>query len=205
MNDQTIRSVTETGVGQPERTAGKAAPVKLHLGCGSKYIAGFFHVDAIAYPHVDRQGFVDKLDFLSNNSVELIYASHVLEHFGRNEVDYVLREWHRVLKPGGVLRLAVPDFGACARLYAEGKLDHGINDIMGLIIGGQRNGHDFHRVIFDQPTLEARLKGIGFSQCRPWDWRKTEHSHVDDYSQAYLPHMDKDNGTLVSLNIEAVK
>jgi predicted SAM-dependent methyltransferase len=183
----------------------KRTPLKLHLGCGSKYIGGFYHIDAIKYPHVDHQGFVDRLDFLTNNSVDLIYASHVLEHFGRNEVDYVLREWHRVLRPGGVLRLAVPDFKACARLYVEGKLAHGINDIMGLIIGGQRNGHDFHRVIFDEDTLKTRLRGVGFSEFRLWDWRRTEHSDIDDYSQAYLPHMDKENGTLVSLNIEAIK
>ena len=38
-----------------------------------------------------------------------------------------------------------------------------------------------------------------------WDFTKTEHSMHDDHSQAFLPHMDKENGTLISLNIEAVK
>jgi hypothetical protein len=38
-----------------------------------------------------------------------------------------------------------------------------------------------------------------------YDWRDTEHSELDDFSQSYLPHMDKDNGKLMSLNIEAVK
>lgn len=179
--------------------------LKLHLGCGSKYIPGFFHIDALQFPHVDRQGLVDHLEFLPDESVELIYACHVLEHFGRHKVDDVLREWHRVLQPGGVLRLAVPDFQACSRLYVEGKLAHGINDIMGLIIGGQRDQHDFHHILFDRPSLEARLKAVGFSEYRLWDWRNTEHSQLDDYSQAYLPHMDKEKGTLVSLNLEAIK
>ena len=195
-------------VDESRQTAGfdrDKLPTKLHLGCGGKYIPGFYHVDAIKLPNIDREALIDRLDFLPNNCIELIYASHVLEHFGRHEVDYVLREWHRVLQPGGVLRLAVPDFAACARLYVENKLAHGINDIIGLIIGGQRNGHDFHHIIFDQPTLEARLRAVGFSDCRPWDWRQTEHSNVDDYSQAYLPHMEKETGTLVSLNIEAIK
>ena len=48
-------------------------------------------------------------------------------------------------------------------------------------------------------SLEA-----GFARVRRWDWRATEHAGIDDYSQAYLPHMDKENGTLVSLNLEAI-
>ena len=203
MNEQEATATQEESAQSGALHMGK--PLKLHLGCGAKYLPGFFHIDALKYPHIDHQGFVENLSFFPDNGVELIYASHVLEHFGRHEVDPVLREWHRVLQPGGVLRLAVPDFGACARLYVEGKLLRGISDIMGLIIGGQRDSHDFHRMIFDEPTLNVRLKAIGFSHCRQWDWRHTEHSGLDDYSQAYLPHLDKEHGTLVSLNIEAVK
>ena len=57
----------------------------------------------------------------------------------------------------------------------------------------------------NEASLSADLKEVGFSETRLWDWRTTEHAHMDDYSQAYIPHMDKENGTLVSLNIEAVK
>ncbi|MEQ8923929.1 MAG: hypothetical protein RIE60_24290, partial [Roseovarius sp.] len=74
-----------------------------------------------------------------------------------------------------------------------------------LVTGGQRDQYDFHGMIFDEAALSEALKEVGFSETRLWDWRETEHSHMDDYSQAYLPHMDKENGVLVSLNIEAVK
>ena len=178
---------------------------KLHLGCGAKYIPGFFHVDGNQHDHVDHRGAVDKLDFLADNSVELIYAAHLLEHFGRKEVDGVLREWCRVLKPSGVLRLAVPDYEACAKLYVAGKLKNGLPEILGLMMGGQRDHYDYHKMIFDRSSLDARLISAGFRETRLWDWRKTEHAHIDDYSQAYLPHMDKAGGILVSLNVEAVK
>ena len=46
---------------------------------------------------------------------------------------------------------------------------------------------------------------IEFNNVRKWDFTKTEHSQHDDHSQAFLPHMDKENGTLISLNIEAIK
>lgn len=178
---------------------------KIHVGCGVKHIEGWFHVDALDYPHVDHIGRVEDLSFIPDNSASLIYGCHVLEHFGRKTYQDPLAEWFRVLKPGGILRLAVPDFAAAAELYMSGKLPRGIEDVRGLVSGGQRDEYDFHGMIFDEPNLSEALIEVGFSETRLWDWRETEHRHIDDYSQAYLPHMDKENGRLVSLNLEAVK
>ncbi len=177
---------------------------KLHLGCGAKHIPGWFHIDALDFAHIDHRGPVEDLSFIKDGAVELIYTSHVLEHFGRKTHMDALREWRRVLAPGGVLRLAVPDFGAAAQLYLSGTLPRGIEDIRGLVCGGQRDKYDFHGMIFDEADLTKSLKDAGFSGVRSWDWQTTEHSWLDDYSQAYIPHMDKENGTLVSLNLEGV-
>ncbi len=179
-------------------------PRKLHLGCGQKYIPGFVHIDMIDEKHIRHCQSVATLPFV-DNSVDLIYASHVLEHFSRQETGEVLQEWFRVLRPAGVLRLAVPDFAACAALYHEKGLQDGLTGLIGLICGGQRNEYDYHKMVFDEPFLGELLRGVGFRQVRRWDWRHTEHAHIDDYSQAYLPHLDKDHGTLMSLNLEAVK
>lgn len=178
---------------------------RIHLGCGSKYLEGWYHVDALAYEHVDHVGQVEDLSFIPDNSSELIYACHVLEHFGRKTYRAALAEWFRVLAPGGVLRLAVPDFEVAARLYLGGTLPRGIEDVRGLVTGGQRDQYDFHGMIFDETSLSDDLKSVGFRDVARWDWRTTDHANVDDYSQSYLPHMDKTNGTLVSLNLEATK
>jgi len=178
---------------------------RLHLGCGRVHIPGFFHVDIQPFPHVDRVGAVETLDFVADGTVELIYACHVLEHFGRFQIVDVLREWCRVLRPGGVLRLAVPDFAACAAIYYEEGLKDGLSGLVGLVCGGQRHPTDFHRMIFDAPMLLGLLFQAGFSGVRRWNWRDTDHAAFDDYSQAHLPHLDKDNGRLMSLNLEAVK
>jgi len=178
---------------------------RLHLGCGAKYLPGFFHVDILNAPHVDHCGHVDELAFIPDGTVELIYACHVLEHFGRYEVEPVLREWYRVLAPGGVLRLAVPDFAAVVELYQTLGLEDGRNGLMGLVCGGQRTPYDFHKIAFDRPFLTRLLHAAGFGEVRPWAWRTTDHAHLDDYSQAYLPHMDKEHGRLMSLNLEAEK
>ena len=95
--------------------------MKLHLGCGKRFIPGFVHIDAIDYKHVDHVATIDKLSFIPDNSVDLIYNCHVLEHFKRRDVQDVLKEWQRVLKPGGCLRTAVPDFEALAQLYVDNK------------------------------------------------------------------------------------
>lgn len=176
---------------------------KLHLGCGPKHLDGYFHIDALDYAHVDHIGPVDDLGFIKDAQVEHIYACHLLEHFGRTKHAKVLREWRRVLKPGGTLRIAVPDFEACAKLYVAGKLDNGLETIRGLLMGGQKDEYDYHYVAFDKATLSRTLLDVGFSSVSEWDWRTTDHADMDDYSQAYLPHMDKENGVLVSLNLEA--
>ena len=178
--------------------------MKLHLGCGSRFIPGFIHVDALPASHVDIVGTVENLP-LADNSVSLIYASHVLEHFGRHAYQSVLQEWFRVLRPDGILRLAVPDFDACAAMYYENGLEDGLNGLIGLIMGGQRNEYDFHKMIFDEDLLRQDLFDIGFRKICRWDWRTTAHSHVDDYSQAYIPHLHKESGRLMSLNLEAIK
>ncbi|WDP93215.1 MAG: methyltransferase domain-containing protein [Desulfobacter sp.] len=178
--------------------------MKLHLGCGKRFIPGFVNIDICPQESLDVQHRIETLPF-NDASVSLIYASHVLEHFSRREFLDVLVEWRRVLAPDGILRIAVPDFRAIVTYYLKHGLGDGDTGLHGLICGGQRDQYDFHKNMFDEAYLTLVLKRAGFSKVRPWDWRATEHRDIDDYSQAYLPHLDKENGLHMSLNIEAVK
>lgn len=179
--------------------------LKLHLGCGMRHIPGYVHVDIMDAPHIDYLCSVDNLHVFKNGSVAVIYASHILEHFGRYEVENVLKEWYRVLAPGGIVRIAVPDFAAVVEMYEHEGLKDGTSGLVGLICGGQRNEFDFHKIIFDEPFLRSLLFKTGFRDIRRWDWRDTDHAGIDDFSQSYLPHMDKQQGRLMSLNLEAIK
>lgn len=177
--------------------------IKLHLGCGKKILSGFVNIDILPSDGVDEICSVTDLSHYTDNSVDLIYACHILEHFGRHEYKNVLKEWFRVLRPGGILRLSVPSFEACVKRYQH---THDISEILGLICGGQKDEYDFHKIIFDTKFLSNTLtQEIGFKAISTWDWQTTEHSETDDFSQAYLPHMDKENGMLMSINIEAQK
>lgn len=140
----------------------------------------------------------------ANDSAEIIYASHVLEYFDRLEARAVLAEWKRVLAPSGILRLAVPDFEALAEVYV---LHHKLDLILGPLYGRMDSAGEtiYHRTVYDLAALKAILEEAGFRDVRPYDWRATIHREVDDHSQAYIPHMDKEHGKLVSLNVECAK
>lgn len=175
---------------------------KLHLGCGKVYIPGFIHIDLMDFEHIDYKRSIDDLSILENNSVDLIYACHVLEHFSRNNVERVLKEWHRVLKPGGIARISVPGFEEIIAVYKKYK---DFKLVIGPLMGGQTYLYNFHNMLFDFAYLAELLEKTGFKKIERYDWRATEHAEVDDYSQAYIPHMDKENGMPISLNVEATK
>ena len=182
--------------------------VKVHLGCGRRFIPGFVHVDIADFDHIDHRCDIRTLPFFDADSVDLLYASHVVEYFDRAEVTAVLAEWRRVLKVGGVLRLAVPDFEALAEVYRQSG-DLGL--ILGPLYGHMRPGGDddplviYHKTVYDFAQLSAILHAAGFEDARRYDWRHTVHKDHDDHSQAYIPHMDKTQGRLISLNVEAQK
>ena len=175
--------------------------MKLHLGCGGRNFGDdWIHIDQSEYPHVVHQD-VTNLPF-DNDSCDLIYASHLLEYFDGEEVLEILAEWNRVLKPGGILRMAVPDFEAISTLYNSRK---NLDLFLGPLYGKMGNPPFYHRMVYDLRSLRRLLERAKFSNIKRYNWRRTEHSHFDDHSQAYIPHMDKENGTLVSLNVECKK
>lgn len=182
--------------------------LRLHLGCGARHIPGFVHIDLGNFDHLDHRHAFDVLPFLADGSAGLIYCSHGLNYLDDEAAEAALLEWHRVLAPGGLLRLAVPDFAALCTLYQRtGELTDVLGPIYGRMPVATAQGEHFihHRTAYDAPRLRARLLHCGYTEVRPWDWRSTEHAHIDDHSQAYFPHMDKDAGLHLSLNLEARK
>ena len=182
--------------------------IKLNLGCGDRKLHDFVNVDARDDLDPDVVWDVTRIHEKFYD-VDLIYACHVLEHFPTQPFEYqprtwkdVLESWYTALREGGVLRLSVPDIKAACEYYI---LTNDFEAVRAFFYGGQKYDFDFHYHGWSHDTLEKALLEIGFKEVRLYDWRKTEHFYVDDYSQAYLPHMDKTNGKLMSLNIEAIK
>ncbi len=182
------------------------AKLQLHLGCGKRFLPGFVHVDLARFPHIDYRHRIDRLPMFKTGSVDLIYCSHAFEYFDRVEAEAVLKEWRRVLKKGGVLRLAVPDFSALVKVYKKyGELQKIVGPLYGRWSIPGTKKVIYHKTVYDFQDLKNVLRKAGFTKVRRYDWRKTIHKDFDDYSQAYVPHMDKEHGLLVSLNVEATK
>lgn len=176
--------------------------MKLNLGCYDRKISGFVNVDIREDVKPDVIDDVFKLNKFEKNSVDLIYACHVLEHADYKESEVAMKRWYDVLKKGGTLRLAVPDMEAH---FAHYYYHRDLRLLHSTFWGSQRHEYDYHKNGWDFKKLEEDLKATGFSVVKEYDWRDTEHFYVDDYSQTYFPHMDKEKGKLMSLNVEATK
>ena len=175
--------------------------IKINMGCGKRNFGkDWIHIDEANFNHIDHN---DIFDFPYKN-VNLIYASHLISYFDSDTLDKLLKYWKSKMVKGGILRLGVPDFEKICQLYLEGW---DLKSFLGPLYGRMECNDKiiFHKNCFDVKRLSKILEGIGFINIKRWDHNKVEHGNFDDHSQAYLPHMDKINGTLLSLSVECEK
>lgn len=171
-------------------------PLRLHIG-GRQVKPGWKILNIQPGPGVDFLGDCISLSAFADGSVETIYASHVYEHLGfRHALPTALREAHRVLRPGGVLCISVPDFDRLCRLFVHPDVPEEQKfSLMMHAFGAQEDEHDVHRVGLSWPFLVEFLRRAGFAAMR----RVEEFGLFDDYSSA------RRFGVLISLNVEAYK
>jgi len=162
---------------------------------------GFINVDATPFSHIHYVGGVDDLGMFPNKSADLIYASHVLEHITHKNLVNVLREWYRVLKEGGVLRLAVPDLDKIIDIYKVAGND--IQSIVNPLMGGQDYDYNFHQSIFNDKYLRQLLRSVGFKKVSGWNSEHVELHSFDDWASRNT----NINGRRypISLNLEALR
>lgn len=173
-------------------------PLRLNLGgAGEGYLSGripgFKTVDLREGPDTDFVGNVADLSGFKDGSVSAIYASNVLEHFPIHQTLSVLKEWRRVLVPGGKLMVSVPDFDACVQLYHKAGLTEWIQY---LIWGDQKHELNYHYINFTAATLSKLLLDAGFADFK----RVKSFGLVRDASE----HVDNTFGIRISLNMEAI-
>lgn len=132
--------------------------LKLDLGAGAVSPDGFVPLGNVNGTQIFP------LTSVPDNACDAIRASHVLEHFPHGQISAVLKEWVRCLKPGGEIKIAVPNF----RKIAEGYLGGVPQNTQGYLMGGQVDGADFHKAVFDEMQLKRAMAAAGLVLIRPW-------------------------------------
>ena len=124
---------------------------------------------------------------------DCIFSSHFLEHLFRKDADHLLRECYRVLKPGGILRISVPDLEYAVSLYAADEKEKMLRNYY--FVDDDDSYYARHKYMYDYAMLESQLTGIGFAEVARCQYR-----------QGRVPDIEiLDNRPEESLFVEAVK
>lgn len=198
--------------------ASNAAP-KLHLGCGTNILEGWLNADRFKAEADIYLNVIGKLPF-ANNTFDVVFSEHMLEHIFIDHIPRLLSEIQRVLKPGGIFRFSVPDLELYAKKYVE-KDDAFFKPIIDLYANNQAKSHKHkkkhwlvrtnggafmsravrrfyhHHWMYDFPTFKSCLLEVGFSEVIK-----------QQYGVSRLPfarQIDKPKHQFDSLYIDAIK
>jgi hypothetical protein len=146
-------------------------PRRLNLGCGFDRRDGYLNVDLHAFHEPDLVADVRDLSMLPAAAYDEILAQDVLEHLGRTDVVPTLREWARLLRPGGVLILRVPDLVGLLGLLVTRRARPEQEELVQCLYGTQAYDGDFHHNAFTEVLLRHYLHDAGFEppEIRPMD------------------------------------
>jgi len=136
--------------------------MKLNLGCGKDVKQGYINIDCRKLHGIDIVLDLEreKLPY-DDNSIDEILAKDIVEHFSFRNVENVLKEWHRVLKPDGLLVIQTPDFEQIASKFYEGKIADWYR-LSFWLYGAQDYQENLHKCIFTKRELTKLLNQIGF-------------------------------------------
>lgn len=178
-------SLRGSGIQVSAEMAG-ASEIRLNIGCGTAGIPGWVNIDNSPSILLSRLPFgkqifqtpnwpsdvlradVRKRIPFPNTSVSCVYSSHTFEHFTYEESRAVASECFRVLKPGGILRIVVPDLEILVRDYLDGQSDplasHKFISRLLLKASIREIVHAgaHHKQMFDERSLAHMLREAGF-------------------------------------------
>jgi len=146
-----------------------SAGLGLHLGAGNEKIPGLVNCD-LHNPAADRKIDAIHLGEFADESVDLIEHHHMWEHLSLADSELALREWSRVLKPGGFLVVTCPDLLRVCLLYIKNRAldiftprDKHIEYNIKMIVGSQEHPGMFHRSHYDGRLIRKILRSHGYS------------------------------------------
>lgn len=134
--------------------------MKLNLGCGDHILEGYVNCD-LYNKNADLACDIRKLPF-EDNSIDEIISLHVIEHFDWIECKSVLKEWHRVLKPNGLLILETPDLLETCKKFCDVSEEERFN-MYGHIFAKPWIDGEIHKFLFTKNEIAKSLTEAGFT------------------------------------------
>jgi len=129
----------------------------------------------------------------ADNTVDFVYSSHFLEHLFRKDAFALLKESYRVLKPGGTVRVCVPDLEYAIALYKAGEKEKMLVNYF--FVEDLESSLARHKYMYDLELLAAKLKEAGFTGITRFKYREGRTPDLDVL----------DNRPEETLFVEAVK
>lgn len=179
-----------------EKKIAISEPRRLHIG-GVERKPGWEILNIKPGPEVDHVGDIKNLEPFADETFELVYGSHVLEHVSQSEIVSTLSGIRRILAPKGRLLLSVPDLDVLCRLFLEPELEKTAKfHVMRMMFGGQTDAHDFHHIGFNEVILKDYLAAAGFKYCQ-----RVEDFGIFSDTSSFRPYANLP----ISLNMIAFK
>jgi predicted SAM-dependent methyltransferase len=114
---------------------------------------------------------------LADACADFVYSSHFLEHLNRNDAEHLLCASFRILKPGGTLRIVVPDLEYALSLYSSGKKKMMLTQYFFVEDDGSHYAQ--HKYMYDFALLKEALEKIGFKEIRRCSFRHGKTPDLD--------------------------
>ncbi len=154
-------------------------PKLLHLGSQGRILEGFDNLDIMPSNEKEIQSDIKNLNY-ADCSVDLIYAENILQVFPHRLTRYILAEWVRVLKIGGVIILYIPNLKSIISNYLQNRLTN--SEINKLLFGLQSTEYDYLYNAFDLESIANHLKAVGLEIVE----LKSEKINSDKYETIYV-------------------
>ena len=173
---------------------------KLHIGGGWRLLDGWLNGDIELVPGVMFMDATQRFP-LADESFQLVFTEHMIEHIPYEKAEFMLRDCYRVMRKGGVIRVATPDFAAIVGLYREDLSDiqrrylswfsetflprnHRCSAVSSINAHFRLWGHQF---IYDEETLGNALCAAGFTSVQRRRLGESEHAALKDleHTQRY--------------------
>ena len=169
--------------------------MKLHIG-GKEKKEGWSILNIQKNDNVDFVGDISDLSQFDNESIDEIYASHVVEHVNQKNIPKTPKGIHRVLKNDGKFYISVPDMDILCRIFLDPKAPPKVKfHVMRMMFGGQTDEFDFHYFGWNMLFLKDFLTVAGFKKID-----KVKSFSLFKDTSDYSPY-----GVPISLNVIAHK